>query len=594
MRAAAGAPSKVQLHILEPAPKNEQGTRSLTTAQNDSAGAEVPERAVSVWTMTIDSSRMAELDLWLEGIGKEVVDWPGFISRDVVFPKDYGLVHIVLTFDSERSQISWLSSKERADWVAVALKTCITSLKQQDGSVAIKESASEAPVVYGETSTPIPVGPPPKYRLFLVVWIFVILLACLELPTQLVALFQRVLNYELSLLLYFYILVGVLAFGITPLTQSCLARWLKAPPPTAPSWSPLLTGMLDVACRGFDLVEVREGSRPGAKEITALKAEVARQSKYQVDLRRHNFLIRQAVRVPLAEPEGLTIDQKDRAQHILLRKVNADQIMQQKQEIVRRKQEIRRKFSHTLIKGAGSEAADQYVTVLVEHHVQWIYIEDYIQWTEEFAKTLATFPGFLSFVSQEPMDASSTLFVTMTRFDSSKHLEQFLSSAVYGRLLQHLGRLLWSYNVKGVTERYLPDALTDILAPQNKAPDRPPAKWKVHCLTTWGIFLVGWPVLSHIPSRLVELGVSNAYARTVVVTLINVSVNVYLLTPFLNNVVFPHWTQIARRQSHRMPMPWRVMDQGFRSPISQALFTGAYLAICGLLIGLRSAGLLSP
>lgn len=111
-------------------------------------------------------------------------------------------------------------------------------------------------------------------------------------------------------------------------------------------------------------------------------------------------------------------------------------------------------------------------------------------------------------------------------------------------------------------ERILPDAFTDALYPSNaEAPLRPPAKWKVCCISIASLFLVVYPVSLHLPRVLHRMGVESEYAKTPILVAINEFVNIYALNPLLTRIV-GHWL-LEPRPDYIDTQPWKFLDQGF-------------------------------
>lgn len=130
-------------------------------------------------------------------------------------------------------------------------------------------------------------------------------------------------------------------------------------------------------------------------------------------------------------------------------------------------------------------------------------------------------------------------------------------------LLVKLAPLLYSSDgFITAKDRTLPDAFTDALYPSNaEAPLRPPAKWKIVCITVASLFLVVFPTSLHLPRVLARMGVVNVYAQTPILVSISVFINTYALNPLVTRIV-GHWL-LQPRSSLMDIQPWKFFDQGF-------------------------------
>lgn len=132
--------------------------------------------------------------------------------------------------------------------------------------------------------------------------------------------------------------------------------------------------------------------------------------------------------------------------------------------------------------------------------------------------------------------------------------------------------LLHSTNLyAAVQDRLLPDAFTDALYPSNAgAPLRPPAKWKVCCITIASLFLCVYPVGLHLPRVLDRMGITNQYGKIPFLVAINVFLNTYAMNPLLMSLV-GHWLSQPRPAFYDV-QPWKFFEQGFGAgPWSQPL-----------------------
>jgi antibiotic biosynthesis monooxygenase (ABM) superfamily enzyme len=217
------------------------------------------------------------------------------------------------------------------------------------------------------------------------------------------------------------------------------------------------------------------------------------------------------------------------------------------------------------------------VTVTVKHDVCWVSIEEYHDWTDAVAKAMAQFPGFLSFLAVEPEDGESTLFTNIFRFATVEHLSKYMASAERESFVKRLLPMLRSPDhFTASQQRFIPDALSDLYAPSQKVPQRPPAKWKIVVLTSWSLFCVVYPIGLYTGPLYSEYSL-NPFLGCLVTAVVNVFLNTYVALPLIN-LIFGHWLRVPRRLPQTMDVVLRTLDQGLLSIWAQSVHVLLYVA----------------
>jgi len=175
-------------------------------------------------------------------------------------------------------------------------------------------------------------------------------------------------------------------------------------------------------------------------------------------------------------------------------------------------------------------------------------------------------PGVLKIGIENP---SLGNYVILIWFRTIDDLNEFMESPIRQRMVRKIRPLLQTPSrIQLLKERDLPDAFTDLLNPHGQpVPQRPPKKWKVWFLSTLSIYLVVRFTNNALPHYLSEWNLIDVHDRlqTIVTVSINVFLNSYLMTPFVN-MIFGLWlVRPARDEEGDLDEPWRTLNDGFRS-----------------------------
>ena len=227
------------------------------------------------------------------------------------------------------------------------------------------------------------------------------------------------------------------------------------------------------------------------------------------------------------------------------------------------------------------------VVLKIEQRIKPGKDNEYLHWKDKLIKQgCHSRPGLIDVKTEMiPDPDKGNVYVVYLTFSSIDLLNAYMTSPVRARLVRNLEPLLMKpTSLQLQKERTLPDAFTDLCAPQGKSiPKRPPKKWKVWWLTTLGLFFVVLVTNATLTDHYFDKwGLNDAHrrARGLVRVLFNTWLNTYVLTPFLI-MIFGNW--MKREENEDNPRePWRTLNDGVGSIYGKFAIVFLFYGGCAL------------
>lgn len=175
-------------------------------------------------------------------------------------------------------------------------------------------------------------------------------------------------------------------------------------------------------------------------------------------------------------------------------------------------------------------------SVVITHHVSSALQAEYETWLQEIGPVCRSSAGLLDWHIIRPIAGYTDTYSVMIRYETERHLTQWLDSPQRQALIAKAAHLLASQ------EEYRVSSGLDFLFMQpNVAPAKPPVRWKQFLVTWSAIF----PLVSVVPLLLVplldEAGLPpNRIVHTFFVTGVVVALMVYVVMPRYVKLV-QHW-----------------------------------------------------
>jgi antibiotic biosynthesis monooxygenase (ABM) superfamily enzyme len=173
-------------------------------------------------------------------------------------------------------------------------------------------------------------------------------------------------------------------------------------------------------------------------------------------------------------------------------------------------------------------------TAVITHRVRNDKHADYEKWHDEIAPLCKASPGNLDWHIVRPIPGLSETYTIIIRFDSNKHLKDWMESQTRVRMIEKVQPLL----VTG-DDFFVSSGLDFWFTPAG-AKAKVPVRWKQYLVTWSAIFplVLGVPLV--VTPVLQQLGVpNNSLITTFVMTGIVVSLMVY--------VIMPRYTKLIER-----------------------------------------------
>lgn len=175
-------------------------------------------------------------------------------------------------------------------------------------------------------------------------------------------------------------------------------------------------------------------------------------------------------------------------------------------------------------------------SVVITHHVNPALHAEYEAWLQEIGPVCRSSAGLLDWYIIRPIVGYTDTYSVMIRYETERHLKQWLDSPERQALIAKAAHLL------ATQEEYQVSSGLDFLFMQaNAAPAKPPVRWKQFLLTWSAIF----PLVSVVPWLLVPVldtaGLPpNRIVHTFFVTAVVVALMVYVVMPrYVKRV--QHW-----------------------------------------------------
>lgn len=445
------------------------------------------------WATTVIRLRIppkvaeAALQEYLDGIGKVLRSFEGYVSRKIVdVPSNDGrLLVSILKFKGATAEeafehmMRWNESRELLFW------------KRRGASIGVEFVEREMTTAsVGRVDLQLRrQGAPPKWKMALVIelWVFLAVAfhAAAGTPHAL-----DTGNEPFTLLVMLALVVPVLSYAALPLTLSVgwVSRWVSRRSQRPGD----CTAVLEDGLMLFSGDEVESEVRSLEYRLEALERRLA--TRAEDDLER-----------------------------------------------VRREHEVKNLGDDQANDPSGSGDESGGITVAARHHVRWDALDAFQVWCDDVEATMHKYDGFLGSDVFRPNDSELT-FVAIFRFETLGTMETWLASDDRARLLSLLEPLVDASSVYAALGHQLrllavpsPSApnsnlFGDLLFSEAaKKPPSPPV-YKVCILTIVGLFLVTWPISAHLNPILAGL---HPLLAILISTTITVVAATYFGAPFM-------------------------------------------------------------
>eukprot|EP00038_Savillea_parva_P007324 m.169313 g.169313 ORF g.169313 m.169313 type:complete len:804 (-) comp13086_c0_seq1:43-2454(-) len=584
-------------------PPDHHDSRDSTTSTTSTPG----EQAVGVITLKVKKSKLKEFDKWVQEMTSTMEVFKGFVRRD---RQDWDIdakfvgISVLLTFATDADLLRWNASAERAAMIARGHKMGLYAERRAE----IKDKALPfAEMTKFESSAAMSplVLPPPKWKLWLVIWACVASASIAQSEAAVSAGLRNDnwLEFEPALFVQLSISVIFIVYAYSPLLTSVeirgigLARWLKLPRVKVSTRRGkrcldgriFLAGIIDVMNNGFSLFN----PPPPDHGSPELQARIAKLEGRLDAFKRHT-----AARLLELDGDDTGPGRHDH-HHSASRMHRPSQ--PHPSPLPGRKSEPAITVSEDSTENVRASIVDYYadkvlanlrpnrnpeepVSITIHNRVKWECIEEFERWQIKIMSAMSNFPGYVSARRIVPARWDDNVYTTIFRFCSLETLSAWMHSEERIELLEQLQGLLETRDVLTASQdRHLPDVFTDVLVAQGEAASRrPPPKWKVVIIIIAALFITAWPLQVHMPRHLLRWGMRNRRAMVVVSTGFSTVINTYLTAPFFHNL-FGYWLKLPVPE-HFQRYPWKLLDVGLISPWSMAIVVFVFFLGCGLKI----------
>ncbi|WP_444913357.1 antibiotic biosynthesis monooxygenase [Microbulbifer sp. PAAF003] len=169
---------------------------------------------------------------------------------------------------------------------------------------------------------------------------------------------------------------------------------------------------------------------------------------------------------------------------------------------------LEKKFSVEVVSQviAGADQLTVPVTIVISKKVKPEFFREYMQWQKEIDKALKKYPGFLGAGLTKPIKGVQEEWVAIFRFDSNKHLDNWLNSDEHKRLVKRGEGFFEDVKIKRIGHGF-EDWFSRA---RGRAQDTAPSQWKMAML----ILLMLYPIVMVITMWLLPLVESWPFATT--------------------------------------------------------------------------------
>ncbi|WP_444893540.1 antibiotic biosynthesis monooxygenase [Microbulbifer sp. TRSA001] len=169
------------------------------------------------------------------------------------------------------------------------------------------------------------------------------------------------------------------------------------------------------------------------------------------------------------------------------------------------------------------------VTIVISKSVKPEYFREYMEWQEKINEAIKAFPGFLGGGLTKPIKGVQDDWVVVFRFDSNKHLDNWLDSDEHQKLVKLGKGFFRDVNVKRIGHGF-EDWFTHA---RGRANNPGPAQWKMAML----VLLMLYPIVMAIEIWLLPLVKDLPFASTnFVVSMLIVSSLSWVAIPAMTKV----------------------------------------------------------
>ncbi|MEX5710581.1 antibiotic biosynthesis monooxygenase [Parafrankia sp. FMc6] len=193
---------------------------------------------------------------------------------------------------------------------------------------------------------------------------------------------------------------------------------------------------------------------------------------------------------------------------------------------------------------AGRPPERDVVTAVVSHVVRRGHEREFETWQEKARRVQARSPGFLGYELFRPVPGVQEHWVALFRYDSMRHLEEWLDSAAREKLLADGRRHFAGFDVRTVGSSF-----SGWFRFGDGADGAPPPNWKQAMMVLLALYPTVMVLNVTVGRLLADLGLAS-YAVLFVGNVLSVSALTWLLMPLVNRL-FAGWLRSGPRRSPR-------------------------------------------
>jgi len=475
----------------------------------------------------------------------------GYIDRQIIsHPAEDGTTKttVILAFDTYKNLRTWLLSDVRAEVLKTAPFHGAQGFKVQEGGAVVEVEGVDL-----SARKPAAARPPPKWKLACVTYIGVFCAVFSVVEAGIPRVVSKGVRHSFctTTLLVQFCVVPFLSWGVMPVLTRIFGKWLRQPRPVY-TWEPMRT--LD---EGLDLFV----PAPPAVDPDIVTKLLDRVDHLEETVRRLRSATTRRRRMPTEQ-----VDLEDA--NLPLPTAGLDDIK-----------------AATAEKGSLNKHLP--VTGVAHHHVRWEYEQEFLALVAEFArdqeKQMPGFMGLTTLHGKQAGLAHTQEYVNIWKYATLAEMEASSKSDLRRRFLLRLKPMLEAPSeIVFQQDRFMHDAFSELFTnPGEQSPSQPPPVWKTCFLVILGLTMCVWPVNQNVGPILVDWGLTQNWAITMILVCINVVLNTWLCVPFLI-FTFGYW--LMKPRGAPTSGVGRILDRGLPNIYAQVFVSVLYFTVLFVLI----------
>lgn len=502
--------------------------------------------------------KQEEMDNFFAEMYSRMQSFVGFLDRQVIsHPTENGTTKttVIIAFTTYQNLRTWLLSDDRVEVLKMA--PFLWDAGAKSFKVQKDEEVVEVDGVDLTARKPVAARPPPKWKLALVTFVGVFSAVFSVAEAGIPRVISKGVRHSYCTTTFGVLLCVVppLVFAVIPMLTRVLGCWLRQPRPVYTS-EPMRT--LDAGLALF--VPAPPAVIPGS--VAKLQDRV---DHLEETVRRLRSATAKRGRVPT--------DQLDlEGANMPMPNAGLDDIK-----------------AATAEKGSLGKSLP--VTGVAHHHVRWEYEQEFLALSAEFRrdqeKQMSGFLGMVTLHGKQAGLAHTQEYVNIWKYATLPDMEACANSDLRRQYLTRLKPLLESPSeIVFQQDRFMHDAFSEMFTnPGEQAPSQPPPVWKTVFLVVLGLMMCVWPVNQNFGPILVDWGVTQNWAVTMILCFINVTLNTWLCVPFLI-FMFGYW--MMKPRGAPTSVVGRLLDRGLPNIYTQVAVSALYFTVLWVLIGTKA------